>query len=91
MQIDAPEGWSAVEQLSRLSTLDEPRAERLQALSAEARRLREQLMTGTDRREAMTAAERLRAAVAAERSRQWEGAAERGAQRAAGALGGRAV
>ncbi|MBK6529427.1 MAG: hypothetical protein IPF99_07480 [Deltaproteobacteria bacterium] len=86
VQIDAPEGWSAVEQLSRLSTLDEPRAERLQALSAEARRLREQLMTGTDRREAMTAAERLRAAVAAERSRQWEGAAERGVQRAAGVL-----
>lgn len=86
VQIDAPEGWSAVEQLSRLSTPDERRSERLQALSAEARRLREQLMTGTDHREAMTAAERLRAAVTEERSRAWEGAAEQGVQRAAGVL-----
>ena len=86
VQVDSPEGWSAVEQLSRLRTLDERRAERLQALSAEARRLRERLMTGMDQREALAAAERLRAAVAAERSRAWEGEAERGAGMAAGAL-----
>ena len=86
VQIDSPEGWSAVEQLSRLRTRDEQRAERLQALSAEARRLRERLMSGMDQREALAAAERLRAAVAAERSRAWEGAAERGVGMAAGAL-----
>ncbi len=86
VQMEAPAGWSAVEAVGRLPTRDDARQARLEAISAEARRLREQLATGIDRREAMTAAERLRATVAAERERMWRGDGERGVERAAGVL-----
>ncbi len=86
VQMEAPAGWSAVEAVGRLPTRDEARRARLEALSAEARRLRERLATGVDRREAMTAMERLRAAVAEERSRMWQGNSDRGVEQAAGVL-----
>lgn len=86
VQIEAPVGLAEVEALGRLNPRDEQRRGRLEALSAEARRLRERLSAGMERREAMTATERLRAAVAEERSRMWEGNSDRGVERAAGVL-----